>query len=349
MALSNPVHRPLHEVIPAWDAWQKGHRVAYGQRAGGCGRVERLQLPVKGLSDPHALIEWRDGYSDGDEMRRQKYAWRADLIYKEGWKDNALGPAYLVKDPLGISGGKVVKDPGGVRVAFWNGQDNLTVRLLPIDVSALQQRPGDSIVYLYDSFPDPLQAGQDVGGFFLYNGKSLKRPLTIATNTRLYAWGDFNTDSSYALPGGKKGAFPASLVSDFHTHLSNEWDGNLFVKAAPGGGPPIKGKNPNSRTVLNTCVMTGMTERNGSWTGQGGYQNLIHFMENWGGAPLHYSGSTVCLWSSRTAKGSYSTAFYNPPTRPWTFDPMYKKMEHMPPGTPRLVSPRLNTWEITRN
>ncbi|MDB5048842.1 MAG: hypothetical protein JWO30_1913 [Fibrobacteres bacterium] len=348
MAFSNPVHRPLHELIPSWDAWQKNHRVAYGYRAGGCGHVDRLDLPVKGLTNPRALIEWRDGYSDGDELRRQKYAWRANLIYKGGWLDNTLASVSLAKEPVGIAGPKVLKDAGGVRVAFWNSQEDITVRLLPIDVAALQQRPGDSIVYLYDSFIDAAQGGKDAGGFFLYNGKSLKRPLTIVSNSRLYNWGDFNVDSSYVLPGGIKSPYPASLVSDFFTQLSNEWDGALFAKAQAKGGPSIKSKKADAVTILNSCVMAGMTERNGSWTGQGGYQNLIHFTEDWGGVPFHYSGSTVCLWSSRTSTGAYSTAFYTPPVRPWNFDAMYKKMENMPPGTPRLVSPKLNTWEISR-
>jgi hypothetical protein len=346
MGFTNPAHRPLHEIIPAWDSWQKNHRVAYGYRAGGCGHVDRLELPVKGLADPHALIDWRNAL-DGDELRRQKYAWRASLLYKDGWVGNDLAPVSFAKDPLGMGGNKVPKDAAG-RAVFWNSQDGITVHLLLIDVAALQHRPGDSIVYLYDRFPDAAQGNKDVGGFLLYNGKSLKRPLTIASNTRMYNWGDFNTDSSYVLPDGTKGAFPASLVSDFFIQLSNEWDGFQFAGPQAQGGTPISSKKANARTILNGCVMSGMTEANGSWTGQGGYQNLIHFTEYWLGVPFYYSGSTVCLWSSRTAKGAYSTAWYMPPVRPWRFDPMYKKMENMPPGTPRMVSPKLNTWEISR-
>jgi hypothetical protein len=348
MSFSNKTHRPLHEIIPAWDSWQKNHRVAYGDHAGGCGHVGRLELPVKGVADPHALIDWRDPY-DADDLRRQKYAWRASLIYKDGWKDNGLAPAVLAPDPIGISSPKAPKDAGGVRVSFWNAQDDIMLKLLPVNVAMLQQRGDDSVIYLYDSYPDPAQGGKDVGGIFLYNGKTLKRPLTIVTNSRMYEWGNYNVDSAYVLPGGKKGPYPAALVSDYYTQLSNEWDGVLFDKALPGGGPSIKGKKADASVTLNTCIMAGMTEKNGSWTGQGGYQNLIHFVENWVGVPLAYSGSTVCLWSSRTALGAYSTAFYGVPTRPWAFDPMYKRMENMPPGTPRLVSPKLNSWEISRN
>ena len=346
MSFGNLTHRPLHELIPGWDAWQKNHRVAYGDRAGGCGHVDRLELPVKGLTDPHALIDWRDTY-DGEELKRQKYAWRASLIYKDGWRDNNMVTTTLAPDPLGIANPKAIKDPTGKRVMFWNSQDNLMVKLLPINVASLQQRPGDSVVYLYDSYPDASQGGQDAGGFFLYNGKSLKHPLSIVSNHRMYQWGDFNVDSSYVLPGGK-GPYPASLVSDFYTQLSNEWDGNQFQKSMPLGGPSIKGKKSNARLVLNACIMSGMTEKNGSWTGQGGYQNLIHFSEDWTGVPVAYSGSSVCLWSSRTAHGVYSTAFYGAPVRPWNFDSMYKKMENMPPGTPRLVAPKLNSWQLSR-
>lgn len=349
ISFSNKAHQPLHAIIPAFDAWQKEHRVAYGERAGGCGRVDRLELPVKGLTDPHALIEWRDPAADGSELRRQKYAWRADLIRRGGaWLDNDLRPAVLVQDPASITHAKAAKDASG-RVTFWNAQDGIQVRLVPIDVARLQQRPGDSIVYLHDYLPDPLQGGRDVGGFFLYNGKALKRPLTIASNHRVYNWGDFNTAPEYKQADGTRSPWPASLVADYFIQLSNEWDGTQFSKSQPRGGSPIKSRNPSARTVLNGCVMAGMNAKNGSWTLQGGYQNLIHFMEDWGGVPFQYSGSTVCLWSATTPTGEYSTSWYFPPLRPWKFDPMYKRMENMPPGTPRLVAPRLNSWEVSRN
>ncbi len=349
MAFTNKTHRPLHELIPDFENWQKNHRVAYGDHAGGCGHVDRLDLPVKGLTDPHALIEWRDLAGDGAELKRQKYAWRASLIYKGGtWSDNDMLPAMLGQDPVGHPGGKVNKDALG-RITFWDSQAQAFMRLVGINVAKLQQRAGDSIIYLYDNFPDMAQGGKDVGGFFLYNGNSLKRPLTIASNHRVYNWGDFNTAIGYKLPDGTRSPYPASIVSDYYVHFSNEWDGAAAMKPQPSGGVAIKSRNPSARTILNACVMSGMNEKNGSFTLQGGYQNLIHFSENWADVPFQYTGSTVCLWAARNASGAYSTSWYHPPNRPWTFDPMYKKMENMPPGTPRLVAPKLNNWEISRN
>ena len=340
--IPNTGFRPLHEVVPAWSAWVQSHRVAYGSQGGVCGSMERLDLPIKGVETPYDLISWRDP-ADGDVMQGRKFAWRADLVYRDGWHDRNL-VALSLDSPSRLPPGKVVSD--GSRVLFWDGRDTVMVKLIPIDVKRLQQRTGDSLVYLHDRLVDPLQGGKDVGGFLLYNGAKLARPLTIASNARVYGWGDFNTDSAYLSPEGTRSAYPAAIVCDAYTQLSNEWNGIEYPKGAKYVS--VKGNNAEARTVLNACVMTGMPERNRSWSGQGGYHNLVHFIEDWTGTTFEFSGSAVAMWSSRVSTGMTNTEFYQPPVRKWAFDPLYRHLENMPPGTPRLVGPKLNTWEMAR-
>jgi hypothetical protein len=145
---------------------------------------------------------------------------------------------------------------------------------------------------------------------------------------------------------GRRGAFPAALVSDAYTQLSNEWDGTEYPKHTRYVG--VKGKNARARAVLNACLMTGLPERNGSWSGQGGYHNLVHFMEDWTGVVFEFSGSAVAMWSSRVSTGPTSLDHYMPPIRKWAFDPLYGRIENMPPATPRLAGPRLTAWENVR-
>lgn len=346
LALDGASFQPLHRLITGWDAWQHGHRVAYGDRAGACGRVEPLSLPLKGVADAHALIDWRSE-SDGEDLRRRKFAWRADLVYRDGWKDRGL-QAVSLPGATRPPEERVVLEGG--RVVFWEGRDSLMVKVIPVDMRRLQQRAGDSVIYLHDALSDASQGGRDVGGFLLHQGRSLQRPLTVASNSRLYVWGDYNTEPGYQSGAGPRGPYPAALVGDVLTLLSNEWDARDHPRGSTHTtGRAIKAKNPGASATLNACVLAGMGERGGSWSGQGGYHNFIHFIENWKAVDFRFSGSTACLWSSRLSRGAVTTAYYFPPVRKWAFDPMYRGLQHMPPATPRVVTPRLTSWELARN
>jgi hypothetical protein len=349
VAFTNPELLPLEDLYPDWPEWKKNHRVAYGNQGGSCGSVEKLAVPLKGMGNPHILIDWREP-DDTYELKRQKYAWRANLIYKDGqWLDNNLHSINIQSPKKWWSrrpamGGKT--DP--TRITFWDNRENLMVEVISIDMAILQQRPKDSIVYLYDENIDPDQSDRDIGGFLITNGDRLLRPLTVVTNSRVYMWGDYNTDSSYIPASGGRSPFPAAIICDAYTQLSNQWNpvdytrGNKWSKK-------IQSWNSNEVTVLNACIMSGMPAVNGSWSGQGGYHNFIRFMEDWSNVPFEYSGSTVAIWDFKISQGGMSRTWYTPPIRKWAFDPMYRDLKNMPPGTPRVVSPSLNSWELARD
>jgi Tfp pilus assembly protein PilX len=347
---SNSDYQPIDELIPGWKSWQKAHRVAYGDQGGSCGRVKRLSVPLRDTSNMHGIIEWRNTpVTDDADLKAQKFAWRADLIYKNGWYNNDMSAAGLGPNPLGAPGaapwaGKL--NMAGGRAVFADSQEGILVKVLPIDLSKLRQRAGDDVIYLYDAYVDGAQANQDVGGFLLFNGAKQTRPITIVSNSRIFMWGDFNTTKTYVLPGGGGfGAYPAAIVCDIYMQLSNVWNGKDTL-CCGAAYTPIHAVNPAEVCTLNACIMAGMVEKNGVWTGA--YQNFVHFIEDWFGVPFVYSGSSVALWGSKLHLGSVSTHFYHPPDRQWAFDPMYKKMVNMPPATPRVVEPKLNTWEMSR-
>jgi hypothetical protein len=346
LALGGTGFQPLHRMLPGWDSWSKAHRVAYGDQGGTCGRVKPLALPLKGGVGAHALIEWRSA-ADDLSLRLRKFAWRADLIYKDGgWKDadlRSLSLPSITRPP----GPKAPMD--GSRVTFWDARDTVMVKAIPVDVERLLVRGRDSVIFLFDSLPDASQGGRDAGGFMLYNAAALSRPLTVATNSRLYVWGDYNTAPGYDRGGGSRGPYPAALAADLITQLSNEWDGREHPRGSTHTyGKAVIEKNPAARTTLNACLLAGMVERGGSWSGQGGYQNFIHFIENWRSVDFVFTGSAAGLWSSRVSTGTVSSLYYFPPVRRWAFDPMYRGLGHMPPATPRVASPRLASWEMAR-
>ncbi len=99
---------------------------------------------------------------NNDDAKRQKFSWKAALLYKEGWLNGDLSPTALSPDPMVRPPGFVTAGPG-TRVTFWDVRDLLMVRLIPLDLALLQQRPGDSVIYLFDSLPDPAYGNQAVG------------------------------------------------------------------------------------------------------------------------------------------------------------------------------------------
>jgi hypothetical protein len=343
----------LAAVAPDWEKWKNLHRVAFKQDGNSCQQVPRLSLPFKESADNHAIIEWRKT-GDSYAMKRQKFAWKSSLIYKDGWRDGSLdpltAPPAIHSPPAGFTKAGMVTAQTPARASFWETRDEVMVNLIPVDVSVLQAwRPADSIIYLYDSLVDPVHAGKVSGGFLLHNAGKLIRPLTIVTNTRMVLLGDYNTEPGYTPPGSAaKTVFPAALVSDGFTQLSADF---LPEEHAEGMslGSMVLDRNPKAAMTLNACIMTGMVSVNGRFEGQGGFNNFIRLLEKLKNVPHNITGSQVCIWSSRHCVGKFGNGdAYWPPVRNFSFDPIYNDMRNMPPGTPRLVSPVLIDWEVAR-
>lgn len=346
-------YRPLREIIPGWKAWKKSHRVAYGGEPNGCGEVKPLGLPIRGLDGNYTLIEGRNA-GDDDSRRRQKFAWKSTLCYYDGWKGKDFRPVFFPSDPAVVpaspSGWETVTVAGRRRVALWNGRDEMMVMLIPVDVALLQARgASDSIVYLYDDLSDASQGNRLAGGFLLYNGRRLTRPQTIVTNSRLYVMGDYNTDSAYAVSGVRH-PFPAALISDNFTLLSNDFIPSEHTRGKYMGSR-VQARNPGARVILNSCIMTGFAYRGAAVSDWGGHENLIRYEEDWSGLSFHYSGSAVSIWSPRHSQSQWNRpgpTYYTAPSRLFSFSKLYEGLTHMPPGTPRVVAPGLLDWEMVK-
>ncbi len=345
---SNVAPEELKKLVSSWSGWKKDHRAAYGDNENGCGKVQKLSLPLKKSVDPNVVLDWRD-IGDDANTQMAKFAWKATLIYNGVWLDKSLAPApfSLGTDPL-IKPTSPLFDSLGNRITFYDKRDKVTLKLLPINFDLLVRNRTDSIIYLYDELKDPSQSNQIVGGFLIYNAKKLLRPLTLVTNSRMVLLGSYNTDSGYAV-NGLKSAWPSSLVSDNMTQLSYDFLPNEH-SLGMGPGSSIIGRNNKARVTVNACIMTGMIAQNGSHAGQGGYQNLVRFLENWDNVPYEKTGSSVCIWDSRHSWGNNNIngVYFTPPIRVYNFDPMYNAMINMPPGTPRMVLPVLTDWELVR-
>jgi len=110
----------------------------------------------------------------------------------------------------------------------------------------------------------------------------------------------------------------------------------------------LTGNKPSNPAVLPPNNYSETTFENGY---EGGWHNTIRFLENWSGATVVFKGSFVCMWKA-SARGLDTTAatvsirggHYNNPVRLWGFDPRFRNLNNMPPGTPFLATAIFTNW-----
>ncbi len=208
---------------------------------------------------------------------------------------------------------------------FRDQREGKDVYSTDIDISKLNTSsywPTNGIVYTSNI------SGSNLTATRLVNGGTLKDKLTIASNNPVYTKGDYNTTSKKA----------AAIMTDAYTVLSNSWnDANSTL---------AKSSRVASNTTVNVAYMTG-NKNSGSGGGtsySGGYENLPRFLETWSGKTLTWKGSSVCLWQSRQATGSWGGGYYDPPTRSWVFDQDFLDPTKLPPGTPLISIVQKTSW-----
>ncbi len=355
---ANPVTGPddtfreLKTIVSDWEDFRENHRVAYGEEGNGCGPVQKLSVPVDGPDGARSLIEWRNPDVDDERMKVRKLAWRASLIYKDGiWlngTENLAIPAphaNTLAQPT-VPAGWLMK--GILRVTINDLANNRLIHPIPVDMARLQARSAsDSIIYLYDDFQDPVQGNAQAGGFLLYNGGALLRPLTIVSNNRIFVLGDYNTTAGYALPEGGMGYFPAAIMADHLTHLSNHYTPAEHDELGEAYGSSVFNVAGGVTFHLNACLTVGAPR------GPSGHVigplNFTQYMEDLIKIKHRRTGSHTSLFGSKhVEKDAANGVVFRPPDRDIAFDPMYTNMANMPPGTPRVVTPTLVDWELVR-
>lgn len=208
---------------------------------------------------------------------------------------------------------------------FRDGRESKDVYSTDIDISKLNTSsywPTNGIVYT------SVNGGSNLTATRLINGSLLKSKLTVASNNPVYTKGDFNTNTKKA----------AAIMTDAYTVLSNGWDDTK--SALP------KGSRVASATTVNVAYMSGnkVSGAGGGTSYSGGYENLPRFLETWSGKTFTWKGSSVCLWQSRQATGTWGGGYYDPPDRSWTFDVDFLDPTKLPPGTPLISIVQKTSW-----
>jgi hypothetical protein len=208
---------------------------------------------------------------------------------------------------------------------FRDTRENKDVHSTDVDISKLNTSaywPTNGIVYTSNVDGSNLTATR------LVNGSLLKDKLTVASNNPVYTKGNFNTTTKKS----------AAIMTDAYTVLSNSWDDAKSALA--------KGSRVASATTVNVAYMTGnkVSGAGGGTSYSGGYENLPRFLETWSGKTFTWKGSSVCLWQSRQATGTWGGGYYDPPDRNWMFDVDFLDPTKLPPGTPLISIVQKTSW-----
>lgn len=265
------------------------------------------ELPLlNAANDPHKIIEPANGNKNPDSYEND-----ATVKIVGGKVFQKIGDTWsnvtTTWETLGIVTSTADK--------FYDDRENEWVDVTEFDVKLMYDlglSPTNGILYFSSSSGDyPALRIQNASTI----GDSVG--LTIASENPVYLKGDFNKDL-------KK---PASIISDAFTVLSSNFDDTKSTL-------PKEDRDANS-TIINAAVITGNKPAS-STEYTGGVENIIHYLEDWSGDKVTFSGSLINLWTSIQALGSYSTAYFNHPSLVWSYDQMFDYAVTSPPGVPTI-------------
>jgi hypothetical protein len=167
--------------------------------------------------------------------------------------------------------------------------------------------------------------------------------LSVATPQPLYVYRDYNCPSWALGSTNTTGTYPAALIGDAITILSDNWSDNNYTP-----GTSLNSRNAYSTTV-NVAVFAGIVPSqtvNGTKHYSGGVENFLRLLENWSGDTLTYNGSMVAMFYSRYGTNFWQSpgVYYNVPNRNWSFDLNFNDETKFPPLTPSLLEVIRSQW-----
>ncbi|MEE8242002.1 MAG: PilX N-terminal domain-containing pilus assembly protein [candidate division NC10 bacterium] len=292
--------------------------------------VEKIKPPIPdAIYDPsnpdvssHLLIE-KGAAGDSAELQEAKMYYEAGLRIEDGVAtDNGGNPVDLTA--LGC-------DPSTISTkTFHDKREQADMTVTQVDVGKLKacgQAPVHGILYVSKS-----GAG---GGVRLVNGTELpSQGLTVVSENPVYIQGDYNTVNKV----------PAAVLGDAITVLSNNWESfNYDTK-----GDIATSSRQAAETTVNAAFAMGPHAEAAPGAGNGEFNNLIRFVEDWKNVNFNYNGSVIALWHSQQATapwrccGDDGDNYYVPPIRNWAYDSLFDT--NPPPGTPMGIIQMRGQW-----
>jgi hypothetical protein len=260
-----------------------------------------------------AFYDWREGWNGGSGPAKRVEAVQIDVNMLNKWLTN--------NNPMTIP--------------------NSGASGYVLDNSEKVPHSGHHIdsVYVWNSVPltaTTLPAVRVIHGQEMPNPGDSASGFTVATPFPLYVYGDYNSQSStgsalglYGTIGATANTYPAALMADAITILSDSWSDGVVSKNPTAGN-----------TTVNAAMLEGIVQTDPAISGDysGGFENSLRLLENWSGLVLTYNGSTVVLFYSQYATNHWNPGYYGVPTRHWAGDFNFQRASGLPPLTPEAVN-----------
>ncbi len=145
--------------------------------------------------------------------------------------------------------------------------------------------------------------------------------FTVVSNNGIYVKGDYNTVAT-STTAGVSHYNPCLIMGDAITVLSPGFaDTSLASSASIIAGNRLA----TADITVNSALISGNTP-SGTGTSSGGVQNLIRYLENWGGRTATFHGSLSQLFVSKYFSGGYivvdslNNVYRTPTSRKFEFD-----------------------------
>ncbi len=163
----------------------------------------------------------------------------------------------------------------------------------------------------------------------------LARGLTVISDKPVYIEGNYNLTNRFTTNN-----LPCLVGGDAVTLLSTNWQDAISSNRVCSGRKAMN-------TTFNTVIMTGNTDtQKGQYNG--GLENVLRFLEDWGSSKAIYNGSIIDLWNSRIATNAWvspsTDKYYTAPVRVWAYDPILR--HSAPPGMTRVFGMEELEWKV---
>ena len=204
--------------------------------------------------------------------------------------------------------------------------------------------PFNGIVYVQD-LRNTTGGGTWQNSVRLVDGKTITNGLyasglTLATQNPVYIMGNYNCPTSTNVNSTNTiGCRPCSVICDALTILSPNWT-NTGVGNYDSISSSSFSSRPAAQDTVNCAMITGnvLTTDTTASGFSGGVHNLTRLLEDWTGQNLWLNTSIICLYTSTQATAQFQMpgAYYDPPTRKFSFDLNFTSSTGLPPGTPLI-------------
>lgn len=260
--------------------------------------------------------------------------WNARPIDAAVPSNSGGGNALMTVGELGNDGGGGRNDEGVILYLSVQGVDSLAVA--PAAANNYGVRIFDSADLDTRGTTFPTALGADPTG------------ITIVSDQAMYIQGNYNSRDKY----------PAAIMADALNVLSQGWEvpngviandrkstDSLANRPVPANDFPCGTACGALTPRINAAFIAGVgpSPLAGAGNYDGGLENYPRFHESWSNRPLTISGAFVSLGRSLHAVNNWAEGsgtgggIYNPPDRPWNYDPDFDNALLLPPMTPRIT------------